>query len=157
MLLIVHLILIGILGSFCIYYNLKDDSYHSSDIAFATGLPAVLLTALLIVIICVSYGNYVELRTYLDGHVLQHDLKALEAVSGTIDNDDNLIAENKDGYYEGLVEGIFKAKERINIYNVGISSKNILANNFFIGLYIVEPDEDMKIIDVEKYNYNLGE
>ena len=125
--------------------------------SFFSGAVAVVLTIVLIAIFAVSYGSYVGMRNYIDSYTLQHDLKALQAVSSTINNDDNLIAETKDGYYEGLVKGIFKAKERINTYNQQFISKKLIGKNFLLGFYIIEPDDNMKLIDVSKYNYNLGE
>jgi hypothetical protein len=156
MLLVLHILLIGFFVGLSIYFT-KHERNDCDGRSLGMGAIAVVLTVIFIAIIAASYGNYVGMRNYVDGHILQHDLKALEAVSSTIDNDDNLIAETKDGYYEGLVNGIFKAKERINNYNKDFISKKLIGKNFLLGLYIVEPDDDMKIIDVEKYNYNLGE
>lgn len=156
MLLVLHSLLIGFFIYMCVYWTKhKRNSYDDRNIGMCT--VAAVLTIILIAIFAVSYSNYIGMRNYVDSHTLQHDLKALQAVSSTINNDDNLIAETKDGYYEGLVNGIFKAKERINDYNQQFISKKLIGKNFLLGLYIIEPDDDMKLIDVSKYNYNLGE
>ena len=156
MLLVLHILLIGALIGMSSYWTTHKRTDYD-DLGFGMGAVAVVLIVILIVIFAVSYGSYVGMRNYIDSYTLQHDLKALQAVSSTINNDDNLIAETKDGYYSGLVTGIYKAKERINNYNQQFISKKLIGKNFLLGFYIIEPDDDMKLIDVSKYNYNLGE
>jgi hypothetical protein len=156
MLLVLHVFLIVFfIGTVIHCATHKKSSYD--DRAFGYSVVTIILSVILLIVILVSYGNYVGMREYIDSYTLQHDLKALEALSSTVEKGDELYAESKDGYYEGLANGIFVAKERINNYNQEFISKKLLGRNFFLGLYIIEPDDDMKLIDVSKYNYNLGE
>jgi len=150
----IHVGLIIFMISLSVKYAQKT---YCEEAAFFSGAAAVILIVVMIISWGCSYGSYVDLRTYKDGEILQHDLKALNAVSQTINADDNLIAESKDGYYEGLVEGIYDAKRRINDYNRTIIEKKMYGNNIFFGWYVIEPDEDMKVIDVSEYDFNIGE
>lgn len=137
-----------------LYYVTKG--YGNGEGSVFSGFGAMVLIGILIGAWSSSYNSYVELREYKDGLVLQHDLKALSAVSQTTNNDDNLIAETKDGYYEGLVNGIYEAKNRINDYNTKIINKRLYGNNFFFGLYVILPDDDMILIGVSDYDFNIG-
>jgi len=154
MLLILHLGLIIFLIVLSLYYVTKG--YGNGEGSVFSGFGAMVLIGILIGAWSSSYNSYVELREYKDGLVLQHDLKALSAVSQTTNNDDNLIAETKDGYYEGLVNGIYEAKNRINDYNTKIINKRLYGNNFFFGLYVILPDDDMILIGVSDYDFNIG-
>lgn len=154
MLLFIHLASIGFMIWLCIHFAMKN---YSQDASFFSGAGVVILIGILIGAYTGSYGNYVDLREYKDGLVLQHDLKALNAISKTIKGDDNMIAETKDGYYKGLIDGIYGAKHRINDYNSTIISKKLYGSNFFYGLYVIEPDDDMKVIDVSQYDFKIGE
>ena len=153
MLLFIHLILIGFMLGLCIHLCRKT---YVEEGAFFSGAAVVILVAVLIGIYSGSYSNYVELREYKDGLVLQHDLKALNAISNTINNDNNLVAETKDGYYKGLIDGIYGAKHTINNYNQTIIAKKLYGSNWFYGLYVIEPDDDMKVIDVSQYDFKIG-
>lgn len=159
MLLVLHILLIGFFVGLSIYFaKHKRNSYDDRTIGCgAVGVAVVFLVTVLIGVYAESYDNYVKLREYKDGLVLQHDLKALSAISKTISNDNNLVAETRDGYYEGLINGINGAKYRINKYNQTIISKKLYGSNFFYGLYVIEPDDDMKLIDVSEYDFNIGE
>jgi len=156
MLLFIHLILIGFFVGLIVHF-VKEKSYNAAEKVFFSSAGLVFVIAILIGVYSGSYSNYVDLREYKDGLVLQHDLKALSAVSKTINNDNNLVAETKDGYYKGLIDGIYGAKHRINAYNETIISKKLYGSNWFYGLYVIEPDDDMKIIDVTEYDFKMGE
>ena len=150
MLLILHLAVIIFMIGLCVHYVRTT---YSDEAGVYSGVGAASLIAVMIGIWAGSYNSYVELREYKDGLVLQHDLKALSAVSQTINNDDNLIAETKDGYYKGLIDGINNAKYRIIKYNSTIVSKRLYGSNFFFSLYVIEPDSDMVLIDVSHYDF----
>ena len=154
MLLLIHLgVIILFIG---LIIHLHQQTYADESLFFSyAGL--IIIIGILIGVYSGSYSTYVDLREYKDGMVLQHDLKALSAVSQTINNDDNLVAETKDGYYEGLVNGIYSAKNRINDYNRSIISKTLYGSNFFYGWYVIEPDSDMTLIDVSHYDFKIGE
>ena len=124
MLLLIHLGVIIFLIGLCIHYNLSTH-YSASERAFFSGAGAVLLIFVMVAAWTGSYSTYTDLKVYKDGEILKHDMKALSAVSQTINGDNNLIAETKDGYYEGLVNGIYAAKNRVKWYNETIIKKKI--------------------------------
>jgi hypothetical protein len=154
MLLLIHLAVIITLIS--VIVHLHRSSYAEESLFFSyAGL--VIAIAIMVGVYSGSYNSYVDLREYKDGLVLQHDLKALKALSATIKNDDNLVAETKDGYYEGLMGSILSAKHRINDYNRSIISKRLYGSNWFYGWYVIEPDTNMTLIDVSHYEFGIGE
>jgi len=128
------------------------------DVAIFEDGAAVVLAGLIIGLfivtpLIVSYNSYLNLRQYHDSRQLEHDLKAIRAAKTLLENDDNLLAETKDGYYNEVISGIGEARRNLLDYNQTIISKRIMNDNILLSWYIIMPDSDLKIISPEEYEW----
>jgi hypothetical protein len=133
---------------FLIYCEFKFD-FEGVGITFAI----IFFVIFMIIIPCISYNSYLNLIEFRDGNYIEHKIKAIHQLKGMIEDDDNLIAETKDEYYISLGKITVDLNEEINWYNGKLISKRKMNDNIIFSWFITSPDDNMKVIKTEDYQY----
>lgn len=144
---ILMLFFIALAATF-IFLDLKND-WEGNGIAFGI----IFIIVFTIILPCISYNSYLSLIEFRDGDYIGHKVKVVHQLKKMIENDDNLIAETKDEYYITLGRITVELNEEINWYNGKLISKRKMNNNILFSWFIVSPDDNMKIIKIDDYQY----
>lgn len=109
-----------------------------------------ILGAFLIIVICTSYGTYVDLRTSYDAAVKQYRQAVTIYVDhAQIDVKKAALTDFKyQGYQENAANFVRDLRRKVVWYNEGIVSKRVMKKNWFFNWLIIAPDDDMKVINL---------
>jgi len=162
------LLLSFVVLSFVIYSILIMDRMYGRD-TITVGLKAALYSckdsrrvipflvslvylASITLIISSSYYSYLEDRASFDSIAAQYrgavKLYKSDATLNLNKVSQSLTDFKYKGYQEELSKFIFELRNKIVKYNESIIKKRSLKNNFFFSWYIVQPDTDMKLINI---------
>jgi len=108
----------------------------------------VILSIFSLVIIAISYGGYVQIRTMYEATINQYkEAVTMYVNSAVINVEDAAMTDFKyQGYQGNVAEFIKDLRVKVVEYNETLIGKRIMKSNFMFSWLIVAPDDDMKIL-----------
>lgn len=140
-------LLIGVASWLCSYQ--KDMEVGIGGLITAS----LILGAIYLIVIFVSYDNYIGLRQFKDAGYVQQ-VKSIEMYKkmalDEIKKEGPTIGTDMkfQGYQQEVSKMIIELRTAVNKYNDSIISKRKLGTNLFFNWCIVMPDADMQIITI---------